>query len=62
MNAAGIERAKTPSSNQILQKLLDTAREAVMVVDANMRVTQVQVTEARQVLAVRQGAHRQAVD
>ena len=37
-SAAGRELAETPKSNQILQKILATTREAVLVVDANMRV------------------------
>ena len=38
MNAAAIELAVTPTSNQILQKILDTTRESVLVVDADMRI------------------------
>ena len=36
----------TPTSNQILQKILDTARECVIVVDANMRIAQCNVPAA----------------
>jgi len=46
MNAAGIELAETPSSNQILQKILDTTREGVIVVDANMCVAHYNVPAA----------------
>src|SRR5438552_1086176 len=46
MNAAAVELAGTPTSNQILQKILDTTRECVIVVDANMRVTHCNVPAA----------------
>lgn len=45
-SAAGRELAETPTSNQILQKILDTTREAVIVVDANMRVAYCNVPAA----------------
>ena len=38
MNAAAKELTVTPSSNRILQKILDTTRESVLVVDADMRI------------------------
>ncbi len=38
MTAAAEELAITPSSNQILQKILDTTRECVLVVDADIRI------------------------
>ena len=38
MNVAAIELAETPTSNQILQKILDTTRECVLVVDRDMRI------------------------
>ena len=38
MNAAAIELVERPTSNQILQKILDTTRECVIVVDGNMRI------------------------
>ncbi len=46
MNAAAIELAETPTSVQILQKILDTARECVLVVDANMRIANCNVPAA----------------
>ncbi len=46
MNAASRELAETPTSNQVLQKILDTARECVIVVDANMRVAHCNVPAA----------------
>jgi two-component system phosphate regulon sensor histidine kinase PhoR len=46
MNAAAIELVKTPTSNQILQKILDTTREGVIVVDAGMRIAQCNVPAA----------------
>ena len=46
MNAAGIELAETPTSNQILQKILDTTREGVIVVDASMRIAHCNVPAA----------------
>src|SRR5258708_20027359 len=46
MNAAGRELAETPTSNQILQKILDTTREGVVVVDANMCVAHCNVPAA----------------
>ncbi|MFN0278758.1 MAG: sensor histidine kinase [Pyrinomonadaceae bacterium] len=45
-SAAGRELAQEPASNNILQKILDTAREAVIVVDANMRVAYCNVPAA----------------
>ena len=46
MNAAGIELAETPASNHILQRILDTTREAVIVVDGNMRIAYCNVPAA----------------
>ncbi|CAN5440644.1 hypothetical protein BH10ACI3_BH10ACI3_18140 [soil metagenome] len=46
MNAAAIETAEAPSSNQILQKILDTTRECVIVVDAGMRIAHCNVPAA----------------
>lgn len=46
MNAAAIELVETPPSNQILQKILDTTRECVIVVDANMRIAHCNVPAA----------------
>ena len=46
MNAATIELAETPTSNQILQKILDTTREGVIVVDANMCIAHCNVPAA----------------
>ena len=46
MNAAIRELTETPTSNQILQKILDTAREAVIVVDANMCIAHCNVPAA----------------
>ena len=46
MNAATIVSVETPTSTQILQKILDTTREGVIVVDANMRVAQCNVPAA----------------
>ncbi len=46
MNAAAAELVETPTSTQILQKILDTTREGVIVVDANMRVSQCNVPAA----------------
>ncbi len=46
MNATGVELAETPTSNQILQKILDSTREGVIVIDANMRVAHCNVPAA----------------
>ena len=46
MNAAVTEFAETATSNKVLQKILDAAREAVIVVDANMRVAYCNVPAA----------------
>lgn len=46
MNAAVIKLAETPTSHQILQKILDTTREGVIVVDSTMRIAQCNVPAA----------------
>ena len=46
MNAAVIELAETPTANQILQKILDTTREGVVVVDSGMRIAHCNVPAA----------------
>lgn len=46
MRSAGAELAETSTSTQILQKILDTTREGVLVVDANMCVAQCNVPAA----------------
>src|SRR5687768_15031384 len=46
MPAASEEVAASPTSTDILQKILDTAREAVLVVDADMRVARSNVPAA----------------
>ncbi len=46
MNAAAIELPATQTSNQILQKILDTTREGVIVVDAAMRIAHCNVPAA----------------
>ena len=46
MNAAAIELAETQTSNQILQKILDTTREGVIVVDSAMRIAHCNVPAA----------------
>lgn len=38
MISTGVELSATQNSNQILQKILDTTRECVLVVDADMRI------------------------
>lgn len=43
MNASGAELAEISTSTQILQKILDTTREGVIVVDANMCIAQCNV-------------------
>ncbi len=45
-SAAGFELAETPTSIQILQKILDTAREGVIVVDRQMRIAHCNVPAA----------------
>lgn len=45
MNAVA-EQTECPASRQVLQKILDTAREGVIVVDASMRVVQCNVPAA----------------
>ena len=46
MNAAVTELVDTPTSSQILQKILDTARECVLVVDRDMRIANCNVPAA----------------
>ena len=46
MNSTGAELVETPTSNKILQKILDTTRECVLVVDSNMRVAYCNVPAA----------------
>ncbi len=46
MNAAAIELAETPISYQILQKIIDTTREGVIVIDASMRIAHCNVPAA----------------
>ena len=46
MNVAAIELVETPTSNQILQKILDTTREGVIVVDTSMRIAHCNVPAA----------------
>ncbi len=46
MNAVAIELAKTKTSNHILQKILDTTREGVIVVDGAMRIAHCNVPAA----------------
>ena len=46
MNAAVIESPVTQTSNNILQKILDTTREGVIVVDASMRIAHCNVPAA----------------
>lgn len=46
MDAAVVELAQTPTSNQILQSVLDATREGVFVVDANMRIAHSNVPAA----------------
>lgn len=46
MNAAAIESVETPTANQILQKILDTTREGVLVVDVHMRIAHCNVPAA----------------
>jgi two-component system, OmpR family, phosphate regulon sensor histidine kinase PhoR len=46
MRSAAAELAETLASTQILQKILDTTREGVIVVDANMCVAQCNVPAA----------------
>lgn len=46
MNAATAEEAETPPSIAILQKILDTTRECILVVDANMRIAHCNVPAA----------------
>ncbi|MEQ1603522.1 MAG: ATP-binding protein [Pyrinomonadaceae bacterium] len=46
MNAAVIELAETQASNHILQKILDTTREGVIVVDSTMRIAHCNVPAA----------------
>jgi two-component system, OmpR family, phosphate regulon sensor histidine kinase PhoR len=46
MNASSAGLAETPTSNQILQKILDTTREGVIVVDTKMRVAHCNVPAA----------------
>src|SRR5580765_3826829 len=46
MKSTGVELAGTPTSNQILQKILDTTRECVLVVDRDMRIVNCNVPAA----------------
>lgn len=46
MDAVATELAETPTSNQILQKILDTTRECVLVVDRDMRIVNCNVPAA----------------
>ena len=46
MNAAVKKLAETPTSNQILQKILDTTRECVIVVNSSMRIAHCNVPAA----------------
>lgn len=46
MNAAVTELAETPTSNHVLQKILDTACECVLVVDRDMRIANCNVPAA----------------
>ena len=46
MNAAVTEMIETPVSSQVLQKILDTARECVLVVDRDMRIANCNVPAA----------------
>lgn len=46
MNASVIESTETQTSNQILQKILDTTREGVIVVDSAMRIAHCNVPAA----------------
>ena len=46
MRSAGAELAETLASTQVLQKILDTTREGVIVVDADMRVAHCNVPAA----------------
>ena len=46
MNATITKLAETATSNQILQKILDTTRECVLVVDRDMRIANCNVPAA----------------
>ncbi len=45
-SAANVEMAGMPASNLVLQKILDTTREGVIVVDSNMRIAHCNVPAA----------------